>query len=97
MTQRKGGSRRKTRSKLRKNIRDRGKLTLNRYLQELRIGERVVLKAEPSIQKGIYPMRYHGLSGIIEKKKGNCYEVLIKNMRKKKSLIVHPVHLRKND
>jgi len=97
MVQRKGGARRKTRSKLKKNIKEKGKLSLRRYLQEFKIGDDVVLKAEPSIQKGLYPLRYHGLSGKVESKKGNCYEVVIKNFNKKKSLIVHPVHLKKND
>jgi len=97
MTQRKGGSRRKTRSKLRKNVKDRGKISLRRYLQEFKNGEMVILKVEPGIQKGIYPLRYHGLTGKVEGKKGTCYEVSINNMGKRKSVIVHPVHLKKND
>ncbi len=95
MVDRSGGFRRKTRSKLRKNIRDRGKISLRRYLQVFKKGERVLLKAEPAVQKGMYFPRYHGKSGLIKNKIGECYEVLIKDGGKEKTLIVHPVHLKK--
>jgi len=95
MTKRIGGFRRKTRNKLRKNIRAKGKISLTRYFQELSLNDKVLLKAEPSIQKGMYYPRYHGKPGIIKNKIGSCYEVLIKDGKKEKTLIVHPVHLRK--
>jgi len=90
-----GGNRRKTRYKLRKNVRDKGKISLTRYLQVLKDGEIVCLKAEPAVQKGMYFRRFHGKHGIVKGKKGKCYEVLIKDGGKKKTVIVHPVHLSK--
>ncbi|MBS3145382.1 50S ribosomal protein L21e [Candidatus Woesearchaeota archaeon] len=95
MVQRAGSFRRKTRSKLKKNIRDRGKISIRKYLQTFKEGEIVVLKAEPAVQRGMYFPRYHGKSGRIKGKKGNCYEVLIKDGGKEKTLIVHPIHLKK--
>ena len=95
MTQRSGGFRRKTRNKLRKNIKDRGKISIRRYLQSFKEGERVFLKAEPAVQNGMYFPRYHGSAGLIKNKVGNCYEVLIKDRGKEKILIVHPIHLKK--
>ncbi len=94
MAKRIGTFRRKTRSKLKKNYRDRGKLNLSRYLQKFEIGDKVCLFAEPSVQKGMYFPRFHGKAGIIKNKKGKCYEVLIKD-GKEKILIVHPVHLKR--
>ena len=95
MVQRAGGFRRKTRSKLKKNVKARGKISIRRYLQAFKQGERVILKAEPAVQKGMYFPRYHGKSGLIKGKSGKCYEVLIKDGGKDKLLIVHPVHLKK--
>jgi large subunit ribosomal protein L21e len=93
--QRKGGNRRKTRSIMRKNIRERGKISLTKYFQELEEGQQVLLKAEPAIQNGMYFRRFHGNVGKVVGKRGRCYEVAIKDQNKDKTVIVHPVHLRK--
>jgi large subunit ribosomal protein L21e len=93
--QRIGGFRRKTRHKLRKKKSDRGKIAITRYLQKFEMGERVVLKADSSVQKGMYFPRFHGLSGVIQGMQGKNYKVKIKDGGKDKSLLVHPVHLKK--
>jgi large subunit ribosomal protein L21e len=95
MTKRVGGLRRKSRKKLRKNIREKGKLSLTRYFQKFKQGEKVYLKAEPAIQKGLYHARFHGKMGIIKSKQGFCYNVEIKDGGKKKNLLIHPIHLKK--
>lgn len=89
-----GGLRRKTRSKLAKNIREKGKISIVRYMQEFKEGDSVCLKAEPSMHKGMFPPRYYGKSAIVKGKRGRCYMVQIKDCNKTKTLIVHPVHLR---
>ena len=95
MTKRLGGFRRKTRSKLRKNHRDKGKISIAKYLQEFKVNEKVLLKAEPSVQKGMYFPRFHAKPAIILGKQGNAYKVLIKDGQKDKILIVHPIHLKR--
>ncbi|MCD4666263.1 50S ribosomal protein L21e [archaeon] len=95
MVSRTGSARRKTRSKYKKNIRQKGKLSLTKYLQSFKPDEKVCLKAEPAYQKGMYFRRFHGQIGIIKRKKGACYEVLIKDGNKPKTLIVHPIHLQR--
>ncbi len=90
-----GGSRRKTRHKLSKNIREKGKVNLTKYFQGLKDGDNVILKAEPAIQRGMYHPRYHGKAGIIIGKTGNCYKVKIKDFNMQKTCIVHPIHLKK--
>ena len=97
MVQRVGGFRRKTRNKLSKGFRRKGKISFTNYFQELKEGERVILLAEPSIQKGMYFPRFHGKTGTILRKKGLCYEVNVRDGSKQKTLIIHPVHLRKED
>ena len=90
-----GGARRKTRTKFSKSNRDKGKVSLRAYFQELKAGERVALKAEPAIHQGLYFRRFHGQSGIVGRKLGECYEVLIEDGGKTKHLIVHAVHLKR--
>ena len=95
MAQRIGGFRRKTRKKLRKNIRNKGKISIRRYFQTFKKGDTVYLVAESSIQKGMYLPRFHGKAGKILSKQGNCYYVQIKDQNKIKPILVHPVHLKK--
>jgi len=94
MAKRVGGARRKTRHILSKHYKDKGKISLTRYFKEYKTGEKVILKAEPAVQKGMYFPRFHGKVGIVKGKKGNCYEVLIKDGKLEKNIIVHPVHLK---
>lgn len=97
MVKRIGGTRRKSRHKFKKKKADKGKLSIRRFLQKLEPGEKVLLKIEPSYHKGMYHQRFHGRHGIINKKLRNCYEVKIKDGKKEKILIVHPIHLIKQN
>lgn len=63
------------------------------YFAEYAGGDKVLLKAEPAVQKGIYHLRFHGKTGIIKAKQGDCYKVEILDGSKPKNLIVHPIHL----
>ncbi|MEA3378735.1 MAG: 50S ribosomal protein L21e [Nanoarchaeota archaeon] len=94
MTTRVGGFRRKTRSKLKKNIRNKGKISISSYFKRYKIGEKVNLLGEPAIQKGFFFPRFKGKIGVIKGKQGACYKVEIKDGKKAKILIVHPVHIR---
>jgi large subunit ribosomal protein L21e len=95
MVQRIGGKRRKTRSIMRKRVNARGIIPITKYFQKFNEGEIVQLNAEPAVQKGIYSLNFHGKSGKIINKSGTCYNVLIKDGNKEKTLIVHPVHLKR--
>ncbi|MFH1376955.1 MAG: 50S ribosomal protein L21e [Candidatus Woesearchaeota archaeon] len=93
--QRVGGFRRKTRQKLRKNVRDKGKISITNYIKKLSEGDSVQLKAEPAVQKGMYFPRFHGKTGKVIKKQGTNYYVEVKDGNKKKLILIHPVHLKK--
>ncbi|PIN70640.1 50S ribosomal protein L21e [Candidatus Woesearchaeota archaeon CG11_big_fil_rev_8_21_14_0_20_43_8] len=93
MVKRIGGNRRKTRKKFKKDIQDKGKISITRYLQEFETGDPVVLKADPSVHEGLYFPRFHGKAGIVDGKQGKCYQVVVKDHKKAKTIIVHPVHL----
>ncbi|MCM2325873.1 MAG: 50S ribosomal protein L21e [Candidatus Woesearchaeota archaeon] len=89
------GFRRKTRGILSKNFKRKGKISLKAFFQELKEGEKVVLKAEPAYQNGMYYPRFHGKGGMIMGRQGHCYKVLIQDGKKDKLLLVHPVHLKR--
>ncbi len=95
MTRRLGSFRRKTRHKLMKGTRQKGKISFTRYFQELKQGDVVCLLAEPSIQNGMYHPRFHGKSGEVIDQTGHCYKIKIDDQGKNKILIVHPIHLKK--
>ena len=94
MVDRVGGFRRNTRHKMRKNVRDKGKISLRQFLQTFKVGDKVLLGAEPAHQKGMYFPRFYGKVGVVSKKVGTCYEVKIKDINKSKTVVVHPIHLK---
>ena len=95
MVKKVGTSRSKTRLLLKKPIRARGKISIRRYFSTYKEGEQVGLSAEPAVQKGLYHSRFYGRTGTVSGKRGRCYLVDIKDGGKSKTLIVHPVHLRR--
>ena len=90
-----GSFRRKTRHKLGKTVRKKGKISLSKYFQVFKIGQKVQLMAESSVKKGMYRPRFYGKSGTVKGKTGNCYKILIKDKNKEKLLTIHPIHLKK--
>ena len=95
MSKRKGGSRAGTRRMFRKTPRTRGKISLTKFFMPYEVGDRAVLVAEPAVQKNLYHQRFHGKSGMIVAKRGDCYELQVKDGGKQKIIIVHPVHMKK--
>ncbi len=93
MAKRIGGFRRKTRDKLNKSPRMKGKISIRKYLQEFQQGDVVCLKIEPSFHKGMFFPRYYGKTGTIDGKQGKCYKVSFVDGHKEKMLLVHPLHL----
>ncbi|MBU1976017.1 MAG: 50S ribosomal protein L21e [Nanoarchaeota archaeon] len=91
--QRIGGARRKTRNIFKKHKSQKGKISITKYLKKYKPGDKVLLKAEPAYQKGIYYRRFHGKIGVVTRQRGFCYEIAIKDANKAKSVIVHPIHL----
>lgn len=95
MPERTGGSRRKTRQKFSKDLKEKGKMSLRKFLQKFSQGDKVTLAIEPSYQRGLYHRRFHGKQGVVQAKQGECYMVDVKDGTIKKTFIVHPVHLKK--
>jgi large subunit ribosomal protein L21e len=67
------GYRAKTRSLFRRKPRERGKTGLSKILYEYKVGEKIVVKIDPSVHKGMPHRRYHGKIGIVMNKRGRAY------------------------
>lgn len=80
--------------KNRKSLREHGKIKLSRYFQEFKIGDKVAVVREHSINAN-FPKQVHGRSGTIEGVRGTNYIIKINDMKKEKTYIIHPVHLKK--
>jgi len=94
MVDRKGkGKRRKSRDKLSKHVRERGKIKIRKWLQSFNVGEYVHIKIDPSVHVGMPHHKFHGRTGIVVGKRGDCYEVKVTDRNKEKLIIVHSVHL----
>jgi len=94
MVKRIGTARRKTRKSFRKSIRERGKISISRFFQTFEIGDRVMIDPEPAVHTSLPFRRFIGKTGTVCGKQGSCYCVEIKNGKKQKVVIAHPVHLR---
>lgn len=89
------GKRSETRNKLRKNVRDRGKIALKRMTQEFSEDDRVSIKIDPSIMSGQPHPRFYGKTGVIAGKQGKAYVVEVKDGGKTKKIISGSEHLEK--
>ena len=92
---RKGGARRKTRNILKRPKKSKGKVSIRKILQPFKVGDRVQLLADSSMQGGMFPLRFYGKMGTISSKQGRSYLVDMKDHKKEKTFIVHPIHLKK--
>jgi large subunit ribosomal protein L21e len=90
MVQKSKGPRKRTRSLLR--ARERTPIT--RYLQEFKLGSKVLIRPDPSSHKGMPFKRFIGRVGTVIGKRGKSYIVKIKDGKKEKSIISRPEHLK---
>ena len=77
-----------------KKTREKGKVQLSRYFQELKVGDRVSIVREPSQRAG-FPERMQGKTGIVEGKRGKAYIIALRDYIKDKKFIIKPIHLKK--
>ncbi len=91
MVKKSRGLRRKTRRKLKSNVKD--KFTVAPYIQEFKKGDEVVIKLNPSSHKGFPDPVFEGRKGEIKEKRGRAYVVSLRIGKKTKNIIARPEHL----
>jgi large subunit ribosomal protein L21e len=77
-----------------KPMKSRGKIKFSEYFKSLIEGDRVAIKQEKGVRNNLQK-KMQGKTGVVSGKRGSNYEVKIKDIKKEKLLIVHPVHLKK--
>lgn len=87
------GTRRKSRYKLKKTVREKGLSPITRAIQEFENGDQVNIDLDPSIQKGMPHHKFHGKTGKILNQRGRAYIVSIRDGGLMKEIIVLPEHL----
>ncbi len=87
------GYRHSTRKLFKKSPRDRGMQPLGRLLVNYKVGDQVVIKIDPAIQKGMPHRRYHGKFGVISEIRGRAYVIKIKSGDVTKEIIARPEHV----
>ena len=75
-------------------IREKGKLRLSRYFKKIEDGAKVAIITDAGV-RAAFPRRIKGMSGKVLEGRGKFKLVEIKDGNKAKTIIVHPVHLKK--
>ena len=88
------GPRKKTRYKLKKDLRKRGVVPVTSLIQKFDLGQKVHVVCEPSIQKGMPHRRFHGMTGTVVGQRGRAWLLAIRDGQKEKILIARPQHLK---
>jgi len=91
MVKKSRGMRRGMRRKLKKGRREKFKIAP--YLRTFEINDRVVIKLNPSSQKGLPDPVFEGMTGKIKERRGKAYLVELKVGKKIKKITARPEHL----
>lgn len=83
----------KTRGLLKRSPRERGKTTLSKILHGYNEGDKVVVKIDSSVQKGMPHRRFHGKVGVVTARRGRSYVIHVTQGEATKEIIVRPEHL----
>ncbi len=78
-----------------KSIRSRGKVSLTKYFQKFKEGDRVAIVKDLAVQSPGFPERMQGRTGVVLSTQGSSYVVAIKDFSREKKYIVKPIHLRR--
>ena len=93
MVRRSKGYRSRTRTLFRKKPREKGKVGLSRLLRTYNPGDKVMIRIDPSVHKGMPHRHYHGRVGVIKAKRGRSYIIEVAVGKQTRTLIARPEHI----
>jgi large subunit ribosomal protein L21e len=93
LVRRSKGYRSRTRTLFRKNPRERGKVGLSRLLRIYNPGDKVKIRIDSSVHKGMPHRRYQGRVGIVKARRGRSYIIEVAEGRQTRTLIARPEHI----
>jgi large subunit ribosomal protein L21e len=85
--------RKKSRDKLSRTVRTRGKSSVVKAIQEFETGAMVHVIIDPSIHKGMPHPRFHGKTGEVVGTRGRAFVLRVTDGNATKTLITLPEHL----
>ena len=94
MVVRSKGFRSKTRHKLSKHPRTRGKPPVTHSLRDYPPGTKVAITINASVHKGMPHPRFQGLTGNVIERRGDAFVIELFSKNKLKTIIARPEHLR---
>jgi len=77
-----------------KPAKEKGKLRLSMYFQDLKKGDFVSVIKEMSLSSN-FPKRLQGRTGIVEGQRGKAFIVKIKDQEREKKFLIGAIHLKK--
>jgi len=83
----------KTRSALKKEPRKKGKTGLSKLLHEYKSGDKVVIRVDSGVHKGMPHRRYLGKIGTVINKRGGSYLIGVRQGEAIKEIIIRPEHM----
>mgnify|MGYP000361939458 CR=1 FL=1 len=89
------GKNSRTRNKYRKNIREKGKTSINKIIQDFEIGTKATIKVDSSVHDGQPHRKFHGRTGTIVGQQGKAFMLKVKDGNDYKKVISRPEHLEK--
>ncbi|MCZ7357890.1 MAG: 50S ribosomal protein L21e [Candidatus Methanoperedens sp.] len=87
------GTRRKSRYKLKKTVREKGLSPISRAVQEFAEGDLVNIDLDPGIQNGMPHPKFQGKTGRVVGQRGRAYLVEVRDGGLMKEVIALPEHL----
>jgi large subunit ribosomal protein L21e len=87
------GFRSRSRGTFTKEARERGLPAVTRFLREFEVGEKVMVRIEPSDPHGQPHPRYQGRTCTVVGRSGRAYRIQFLDGGKRKELIATPIHL----
>jgi len=87
------GFRSRSRGTFTKEVRERGLPPVTRFLREFEVGQKVMVRIEPSDPHGQPHPRYQGRTCTVIGRTGRAYRIEFLDGGKRKELIATPIHL----
>ncbi len=87
------GFRSRSRGTFTKEVRERGLPPVSRFYREFEVGEKVIVRLEPSSPRGQPHPRYQGRTCTVLGRVGRAYRLEFLDGGKRKELISLPIHL----
>jgi large subunit ribosomal protein L21e len=88
------GTRRKSRSALRKKVREKGKIPLSRLLVKYKEGDKVVINVDSGVMKAMPHKRFQGKVATIVGTRGKAFIMEIPQRKTVKTIITTHEHIR---